>query len=314
MRRPCILFALGAALALAGCRKPALLILPPLAVVNGEPIAQQDLLAARRAQALPLSLSAQAALSPAADGALDDAALLDQLIDECLMLQRARELKLEPPEGLISQEEQEARGGMEPAAWSALLADQGLSDRDFTAQLERRWLLQAVAQSEVYDKVPVSDRELRDYYWEHLGEFKRKERRRLLMISCTSLSEAQKAQQELGLGEPFGAVGKLYGKGPEAAQGGDLGWVTASDLPTGLAKAAFGLKVGRISGIVRSAYGWHLILAEEARPPVNVSFEEAAAGIRQRLKQSKAQEPWQAWLFQLRKAARIQRGPGAKKG
>jgi len=314
MRRSLIPLVLGAALALAGCRKPALLILPPLAMVNGEPITQQDLLGARRAQALPLSSSAQAALVPEADGALDDAALLDQLIDECLMLQRARALQIEPPNGLISQQEQEARGGMDPAAWSALLASQGLTAKDFTAQLERRWLLQAVAQSEVYDKVPVSDRELRDYYWENLGEFKRKERRRLLMISCTSLGEAQKAQQELGLGEPFGAVARRYGKGPEAAQGGDLGWVSASELPTGLAKAAFGLKIGRVSGIVHSAYGWHLILADEARPPVNVSFEEAAAGIRQRLKRSKAQDPWQAWLFQLRKAARIERGPGAKKG
>jgi len=314
MRRLGIFVMLGAALALAGCRKPALLSLPPLATVNGEPITQHDLLLARRAQALPLSASAQAALAPAAAGEQGDGELLDQLIDECLMLQRAHQLQLEPPEGLISQQAEEARGGMAPAAWAALLAAQGESAKDFEAQLERRWLLQAVAQAEVYDKVPVSDRELRDYYWEHLGEFKRKERRRLLMISCTSLADAQKAQQELGLGEPFGAVGKLYGKGPEADQGGDLGWVSASELPASLAKVAFGLKVGRISGIVRSAYGWHIILAEQARPPVNVSFEEAAAGIRQRLKQSKAQEPWQAWLFQLRKAARIQRGPGAKKG
>ncbi len=77
MRRRCCLF-LILALALGACRKPAPGP-PPLALVDGEPITQQALLAARHAQALPVSPSAQA-LSPSA-GALDDAALLEQLID-----------------------------------------------------------------------------------------------------------------------------------------------------------------------------------------------------------------------------------------
>jgi len=300
-------------MALGACRKPAGgSSTPPLALVNGEAITQQDLLVTRRAQALPVSPSTED-LSPTAVAA-DDAALLDQLIDECLMLQRARQLNLEPPRGLISQQVGEARGGMESAAWNRLLSQAGLSPQGFADQLQRSWMLQAVAQAEVYDKVPVSARELRDYYWEHLGEFKRKERRHLLMISCLNPADIQKAHQELALGEPFAAVAKRYGQGPEAAQNGDLGWVAASELPRGLAKLAFGQKLGHISGAVRSAYGWHILLPLESRPAVNVSFEEATAPIRQRLKRSKAQEPWQAWLYQLRKAARIERGPGATKG
>lgn len=56
------------------------------------------------------------------------------------------------------------------------------------------------------------------------------------------------------------------------ANGGDLGFAEAGKFVPQFAEAAFALKVGEISGVVRSPFGYHIIKALEEAPPK--SFEE----------------------------------------
>jgi peptidyl-prolyl cis-trans isomerase SurA len=60
-------------------------------------------------------------------------------------------------------------------------------------------------------------------------------------------------------GENFATLAVLYSEGPSAPKGGDIGWASKSDLDPAYAKAAFGLKVGQVSKIVESAFGYHII-------------------------------------------------------
>ena len=60
-------------------------------------------------------------------------------------------------------------------------------------------------------------------------------------------------------GENFATLAVLYSEGPSASRGGDIGWVSKSDLDPAYTKAAFALKVGQVSKIVESSFGYHII-------------------------------------------------------
>jgi peptidyl-prolyl cis-trans isomerase SurA len=60
-------------------------------------------------------------------------------------------------------------------------------------------------------------------------------------------------------GERFATLAVLYSEGPSAPKGGDIGWSNKADLDPEYAKAAFALKKGAVSKIVKSSFGYHLI-------------------------------------------------------
>ena len=61
-------------------------------------------------------------------------------------------------------------------------------------------------------------------------------------------------------GTSFAHLAEQYSEDPATAElGGSLGWVRRGQLAPALDEAAFQLKVGEISGIVQSAFGFHIL-------------------------------------------------------
>ncbi len=66
-------------------------------------------------------------------------------------------------------------------------------------------------------------------------------------------------------GEDFAKLAGEFSEDGSAAQGGDLGWFTREKMVKEFSEAAFALKPGETSGLVKSQFGWHLIKLEERR-------------------------------------------------
>ena len=66
-------------------------------------------------------------------------------------------------------------------------------------------------------------------------------------------------RQRIINGERFTTLAVLYSEGPSAPKGGDIGWSNKADLDPEYAKAAFSLKKGAVSKIVKSSFGYHII-------------------------------------------------------
>jgi peptidyl-prolyl cis-trans isomerase SurA len=60
-------------------------------------------------------------------------------------------------------------------------------------------------------------------------------------------------------GERFATLAVLYSEDGSASKGGDIGWANKADLDPEYAKAAFALKKGAVSKIVKSSFGYHII-------------------------------------------------------
>jgi peptidyl-prolyl cis-trans isomerase C len=85
----------------------------------------------------------------------------------------------------------------------------------------------------------------------------------------------EKVRQNL-LDDAFAAKAREKSMCPSKQNGGDVGWFQrAGFMVEPFAKAAFALKPYEMSDVVKTPFGYHLILAVERKPGREVKFEEA---------------------------------------
>jgi parvulin-like peptidyl-prolyl isomerase len=137
-------------------------------------------------------------------------------------------------------------------------------------------------QPELID-VPLTRQELETYYREHITEYASPERFRVrqILVRSTSLDDdadraartrAEELLRRIRSGEDMAEMARRLSDDDKSRDdGGDLGYKAAGELAPELQKAAFALKVGQVSGVVRSTDGYHILqvtehVAERAEP------------------------------------------------
>lgn len=139
--------------------------------------------------------------------------------------------------------------------------------------------------------IQVTDAQLQKAYKDQQSEFQVPERvqaRHILLKSDASNDAAVKAKAEDLLkqikgGADFAKLAKEKSEDTGSAQnGGELGWIVRGQTVPEFEKAAFSLKPGETSGLVKTEYGYHIIQVEaheqaHLRPFDEVKGELAAA-------------------------------------
>lgn len=162
--------------------------------------------------------------------------------------------------------------------------------------------------------VNVSDEQLQAYYKDHPEKIQLPEKRNVRHILIMSpqeadatAAEAAKAKVEgllaqIKQGADFAELAKTNSEDPgSASRGGELGFFQRGDMVPEFEAAAFALtKVGDLSEIVKTSYGYHLlqlVAVEAAKTP---SFAEVKALLAQELKTELALKDYNAKLEQLK--------------
>ena len=147
-----------------------------------------------------------------------------------------------------------------------------------------------------------SDDELKAWYESHREQFatQPEERRasHILLLTENADKTKVKAEAEALLAEirkdpdRFAELAKTRSQDPGSReQGGDLGFYQHNQLEKPFADAAFALKVGEISGVVESPFGFHIIKLTAIKPGQYKTFAEARKEVETELqRQSAAQQ------------------------
>lgn len=126
-----------------------------------------------------------------------------------------------------------------------------------------------------------------------------------LVPEAEARARLQAIKQQLDKGADFAELARLHSEDGSAPQGGDLGWLSPGETVPEFEQAMDALKVGQISGLVQSGFGWHLIQVLERRN-TDVSAEQKKQQARNAIRAYKADDAWQDWLRQLRDRAFIE--------
>jgi peptidyl-prolyl cis-trans isomerase D len=125
-------------------------------------------------------------------------------------------------------------------------------------------------------KATVSDAEAQAYYNAHLAQYKTEEQvktRHILIAAkagadaatdAAAKAKAQDVLKQLQAGGKFAELAKKYSEDPGSKDnGGELVLMPTASLDPAYAKAAMALNPGQTSGLVRSAFGYHIIQTEQ---------------------------------------------------
>ena len=153
-------------------------------------------------------------------------------------------------------------------------------------------------------QVSATDEEIKAYYNEHLNEFGTQEQRQAAHILITlpkqgsdAEKQAAKSKAEQVLQQVKQAPGKFaelatqYSQDPgSAANGGDLGMFGRGAMVKPFDDATFSLKVGEVSELVQSDFGFHIIKLVAIKPAKTQPLSEVKDLIVQRIKMQHASD------------------------
>lgn len=275
----------------------------PLAEVNGEILTIGDFNAAfeRRSPALG---DAPAASSRRTEQRL---AYLEKRIEETLVDQEARRLKIEVPDGDFQAEIARVTQSYGPGGLDQMLLSRRLDRAVWEEQVRMRLRAeQVIARMTASRAAPVTDEECKAYYEAHLTDFARPKevRARQILVGSGALAEELRAQ--IRKGADFSELARKHSISPDAARGGDLGFFPPGTMPSEFDRVVFQLPRRAVSEVIFSPYGFHLFRVEEVRQPQTLPLAEVSGQIREKLSAGRRQKAYQEWVAELRKGAKIE--------
>ncbi len=251
---------LALAVALAGCRKPAIGT-DVVVSIDGEDVQYSEFESYLRD-------NVDSSDFPLGRSVLDQ--LFDQFLDERLLIALALERGL---------------GGE-----AADTADQNDVDQRTAISFLLR---QARAES-------WREEEIAAYYEAHKEQYQRPESVRLQQILVHDRQDAEAAQEALMAGEDFARVAARFSQVPMAHLDGDGGRLAREDLPVAFADSIFELEPNEISEVFTADYGFHIFQVVERFPAEEVPFAEVAGDIRQVLERRRLDELAASFIAEAR--------------
>lgn len=112
----------------------------------------------------------------------------------------------------------------------------------------------------------MSEERVRAHYDEKVRKNPPKKEVRARHILVDSESKAKEITKEAANGADFAQLASKNSIGPSAQRGGDLGYFTAGEMVKPFSDVAFKLKKGQVSATpVKTQFGWHIIKVEDVR-------------------------------------------------
>jgi peptidyl-prolyl cis-trans isomerase SurA len=259
-----------------------------VAVVGATPILYSDLLDElnmRRAYGLQLPTDSAARAKLERD-------VLGEMVDAELLVQKAKEEKVEVSEEDIAKQVDDNLKQIRtqyPAEneYRAALRANGFGTPEDYRKRQLEILRRRNMQQEVYQKLrkdqklavsAVSDQELDEAYAQSKASFPKREAMvtfKQIIVAPKPTAKAKAAARakaesllvQINKGADFAELAKKFSQDPgSGAQGGDLGWNRRGAMVKEFDEMMFALPVGRVSPIVETPFGYHIIKVDRAQP------------------------------------------------
>lgn len=249
-------------------------------------------------------------------------AFLQRLIDQMLIEREIK--KAEPGIGQVSDEEvmsvigdMLSRNKVSMDEYLKKLSAEGSTLEEIKKDVRRQLMRMRLLRREVQSRILVTDEEIGRYYDEHREDYEGKEAVRIRQIFLPAPAHAdenirQNARQLafqlrdriLG-GEPFEMIAAQYSRAPGADQGGDTGFIEKGIILPEVEQVAFSLEIGRMSEVIESEVGMHLIQVTDRRGAGLKPITDVRNEIKAKIEDEKVSKKYDEWIEDIRKKSFI---------
>src|SRR5712664_4063655 len=311
----------------AGCNKEAHHAPDVWAVVNGKEIKRDEVDKYYRTRVNPEEQE------PSLEESLSQKLnVLDELINNEILLEKAKKLNLEASDGEVEDKFTELKSPYTEDEFQRRLKDQAMTVEDLKLELRRQLSIQKLLNREVVAKITITDQDVTDFYNANKAQFNvaepqyhiaqivvtpRKEQqiRNRKNDDATNEAEAQRKvkmlMDRLNSGADFAQLAMDYSEDLNTTTtGGDLGYLPESALnqsDPALKKMVMGMKPGQVSPALQLKDGYRILklVARESPGQRGIADPQVQQTIRDTLRNRKEQLLRAAYLAIARDEARV---------
>jgi len=255
--------------------------------------------------------------------------ILNELINNQILVTHASRSRITASEADIDAKVAELKSPYSAEEFQKKLQEQGLDNDGLRRQIRENLILTKLINKDIRSHINVTDAEIAAYYQKNKATFNVAETTyHIAQIEVTPRADPeirnlknddaktpaaaehkiQALYEGLMRGEDFATVAQNYSEDPAtAAGGGDMGFIPASGLNPALKQVVNSLKVGQISGIIRSNIGFHIfkLLGVEEAGQHTLTDLRVQSAIRQTLRNEKEQLLKAAYIEMLRNRSKV---------
>jgi peptidyl-prolyl cis-trans isomerase SurA len=248
---------------------------------------------------------------------------LRELIDQSLLVQRAKDMGISVEPDVIKQLDQIRIENKLPSmeALEQAVSGQGMNWEDFKNNIRTGLLTKKVISSEVGSHINVTKDEIQKYYDEHKAEFMRPEQvvLRSIEINTTGKDEvevaelkkkAETALKRIQDGEDFGEIAKRFSDGSTAKQGGYLGEYKRGELSKELEDTVFAMKKNALTPVMETKQGFLIMQVLEHYDEGEQSLAKVSNEIEGKLYNEHLEPALRDYLKTLREESYVVIKPG----
>jgi len=246
--------------------------------------------------------------------------VLDRLIEEKLIDQEAKKsgVKVSSKEVEATVEEVKRRNAITQEGLEKALAAEGLTLETYKKQIEKNLQRQRLIHWSVKVEEKAGEREFREFYQENTSRYRTNETYRpaqiLFIIRKGATPEeireirkkCQSVLEKIKKGEDFGEMALLYSEDGSNKVRGDLGYFRKGELLPVFEREALRLKVGEVSGVIRTEFGFHIIKLLDRKGADPLPFEEVTERVKADYHNAEMEKAFRQFLSKLREKAVIE--------
>lgn len=177
----------------------------------------------------------------------------------------------------------------------------GVSWEEFMHKVRKKVVLDQMRDT-LEARARLNEAELKTYYTDNSGEFKRPPALEvwhiLIKIPANADGKTRKAKKEFAAriaarakeGEDFTLLAERYSDGDYRVKGGRLGMVHYGQLVKDLENVVFSLNKDEVAGPIETIYGYHIVKAGNRQELGMRPFEEVKDELKKRLEKERYQE------------------------
>ena len=246
--------------------------------------------------------------------------LLNRMIDNLLMEQESRKtgIAVRNEELTAAIMDMQKQRKISPDEFRKALERDGITPDAYRRNIRDQLMRMKLIRRDIKSRVAVTDEEIGEYYRKHREDYEGKESVRIKQILLILpkeedpavkeklLADAEAIHKRLMNGEPFEQLSAKYSRGPEAASGGDVGYIEKGIIHSEVEDAAFSLPLNQISSVIESSVGFHIIQVIDRRGAGLKAIESVREEIREKIDREKMEKKYGEWLEELRKKSHIE--------
>lgn len=246
-----------------------------VAVVNEDIIAASEL--NNRMRELAIQLRQKGQELPPRDSMREQ--VLERMISKRLQLQTAKRLGLTVDDTILTKAIANIakNNNITLLELRQTLEADGIRFNLFREQLREDILINRLKQKEVINRIVITEQDVRNFLSREVGSSRQRSAVHLLHILIATpegaspedvqaaRSKADRLAREIHDGADFSAIAMRESDGRQALDGGNLGWIETSRIPTLFTQEVDSLEPGSISDPIRNASGFHIIKLVEVK-------------------------------------------------